>query len=70
LVIPDVTELVTLADVRELVERLLPQGVRRKWTWRLVDKKLDAAALGADPLEVLIALRLALAMEGMPSQPK
>src|SRR5580704_13118393 len=50
LVIPEVMTLVTLADVRELIERHLPaRHFRDKATWRVVAKDLKAAALGADP---------------------
>ena len=37
-------------------------------TWRVVAK--DAAALGADPAEVSIALRMALSLEGVEYRPK
>ncbi len=51
LVIPEVMELVTLADVRELIERRLPAHFRGKATWRVVAKDLKAAALGAEAAE-------------------
>src|SRR5436190_15654524 len=41
-------ELVTLADLRELIERHLPAHFRDKATWRVVAKDLKAAAQGAD----------------------
>jgi hypothetical protein len=70
LVIPEVMKLVTLADVRELIERHLPaRHFRDKATWRVVAKDLKAAALGADPAEVSIALRMALSLEGVECQP-
>ena len=47
-------KLVTLADVRELIERHLPAHFRDKTIWRVVAKDLKAAALGADPAEVSI----------------
>jgi hypothetical protein len=68
LVIPDVMQLRTLADVRELIEQHLPVHFRDKATWRVVAK--DAAALGADPAEVSIALRMALSLEGVEYRPK
>ena len=42
---------------------------RDKATWRVVAKDLKAAALGADPAEVSIALRMALSLEGVECQP-
>jgi hypothetical protein len=69
LVIPEVMKLVTLADVRELIDRHLPAHYRDKATWRVVAKELKAAALGADPAEVSIALRMALSLEGVECQP-
>ena len=65
LVIPDVMKLVTLADVRELIEQHLPAYCRDKASWRVVAKDLRAAALGADPIEVSVALRMALSLEGV-----
>jgi hypothetical protein len=49
----------TLADVRELM-RHLPPDHRNRSTWRVVADDLQAAARGADPAEVAVALRLAL----------
>jgi hypothetical protein len=69
LVIPEVIKLVTLADVRELIDRHLPAQFREKATWRLVAKDLKAAAQGADTAEVSIALRMALSLEGVACQP-
>ena len=70
LVIPDVMTLVTLADVRALIERHLPVHFRDKATWRVVAKDLKAAALGGDAAEVSLALRMALSLEGIECQPK
>jgi hypothetical protein len=39
----------TLADVRTLVERHLPEDRRGRSTWRYVAKQLADAANGADP---------------------
>ena len=66
LVIPDVMTLVTLADVRELSDR----HFRDKATWRVVAKDFKAAAVGADPAEVSIALRMALSLEGVECRPQ
>ena len=60
--------LITLADVRELIERHLP--CRDKASWRVVARDLRAAALGADPIEVSVALRVALSLEGVECRPK
>ena len=51
LVIPEVMKLVTLADVRELIDRHLPAHYRDKATWRVVAKELKAA--GMDWTDVL-----------------
>jgi hypothetical protein len=59
LVIPKVMKLVTLADVRELIEQHLPAYCQDKASWRVVAKDLRAAALGADPIGVSVALRMA-----------
>ena len=69
LVIPHVMRLITLADVRELIERHLPAHFRDKATWRVVAKDLKAAAQDVDTAEVSIALRMALSLEGVECQP-
>jgi len=70
LVIPMVMTLATLADVRKLIEKHLPSGHRGKPTWRHVAAELDKAAAGADTIDVSIALRLALSLEGVECRPK
>ena len=60
----------TLADVRELIDRHLPAHFRAKATWRVVAKDLKAATLGADPAEVSSALRMALSIEGVECRPR
>ena len=65
LVIPEVMTLKTLADVRELIERHLPVETREKSTWRHVATCLDKAARGADSVDVSVALRMGLSMEGV-----
>jgi hypothetical protein len=70
LVIPKVMTLTTLADVRVLVERHLPEDRRTRSTWRHVAKQLAAAANGADPADAAISLRLALMIEGVECRPK
>jgi hypothetical protein len=60
----------TLADVRELM-RHLPEENRNKSTWRCVASQLDKAATGTvDTVEVEIALRLVLMLEGVKCRPK
>jgi hypothetical protein len=70
LVIPKVMTLTTLADVRALVERHLPEDRREQPTWRHVAKHLAQAANGADPAHVSLALRMVLSMEGVECRPK
>ncbi len=70
LVIPDVMTLVTLADVRTLIEKHLPKDRRERSTWHHVTAELDKAAAGGDTANVAIALRVALMLEGVECQPK
>ena len=63
LVIPDVTTLKTLADVRAPIGKHLPKDRRERSTWRHVAAELDKAAAGGDTADVAIALRLALMLE-------
>ncbi|MGA2841734.1 MAG: hypothetical protein ABSG18_16430 [Steroidobacteraceae bacterium] len=65
LVIPKVMTLKTLADVRALIERHLPQHFRAKATWRYVAARLAEAARGGDTMDVAVPLRLVLSMEGV-----
>lgn len=66
LVIPKVMTLTTLADVRALVERHLPEDRRGRSTWRHVADQLGQAVDGAvDPAHVAVALRMVLVMEGV-----
>jgi hypothetical protein len=68
--IPTVTTLKTLADVRELVERHLPAEHRKRDTWRLVAKRLDAAARGGDINDVSASLQMVLHLERVPCLPQ
>ena len=62
--IPNVMKLSTLADVRDLVEKHLPQQYRRKPTWQHVSNEIAKAADGEkDLLEICVSLRLVLALE-------
>ena len=69
LVIPDVMTVTTLADARAFIEQHLPAHYH-KLTWQVVADDLKAAAEGADPHGVAIALRLALMLEGVPCYPQ
>jgi hypothetical protein len=71
IVIPDLMTLRSLTDVRVLLSHL-PKEYRAKETWRHhVAKTLDEAAGGGiQPVEVAVALKLALSMEGITSRPK
>ena len=69
--IPSVMTLTTLADVRELVERHLPDGHRQRSTWQHVEKQLNAAALGkVETIDVAVPLRLVLQLEHVPCLPQ
>ena len=70
IVIPDLMTLRTLADVRVLLGHL-PKEYRAKETWRHVAKTLDEATGGGiQPVEVAVALKLVLSMEGITSRPR
>jgi hypothetical protein len=60
--------LATLADVRELIKHV-PKERRQFSTWRTVEKALNEAAAGADPIGVSVALRMVLSMEGVECRP-
>jgi hypothetical protein len=61
----------TLADVRELLERRLPDGHRQRSTWQHVEKQLNAAALGeVETIDVAVPLRLVLQLERVPCLPQ
>ena len=67
IIIPDVMELETLADVRSLVEKHLPAEYRSKFTWRQLAGLLKRAAEGQqDVAQVSTALRIVLQLEGVP----
>jgi hypothetical protein len=50
LVIPDVTTLTTLADVRTFVTKRLPEPYRTRPHWLAVARDTEAAARGGDPV--------------------
>ena len=64
IVIPTVTTLTTLADVRVLMENL-PGHHRDSPIWRHIGAQLEQAAAGVDVVDLGIALRLALMLEGL-----
>jgi hypothetical protein len=69
IIIPDVIELRTLADVQILVEKHLPKEYRSKFTWRQFAGLLKRAAEGQqDVAEVSTALRIVLQLEGVKCQ--
>jgi hypothetical protein len=69
IIIPDVMELATLADVRILVEKHLPKEYRSKFSWRHLAGLLKRAAEGQqDVVEVSTALRIVLQLEGIACQ--
>jgi hypothetical protein len=57
----------TLADVRELLGHL-PKDHRAKTTWQHVAKTLDEVARGGDPVDLVVALRMVLLLEGIESR--
>ena len=69
LTIPTVMDLVTLADVPELI-RHVPKERRDNLNWRHVADELAKAAGGADTASVSVALRMVLSMEGVECRPK
>ena len=69
LTIPGIMTLATLADVRALIEKHLPKECRERLTWQHVAKRLEAAALGADPRDAEAVLLLVLAIERVPYRP-
>jgi hypothetical protein len=69
--IPSVMTLKTLADVRVLVERHLPDDHRQRSTWQHVENKLNAAAFGkVETIDVAVPLRLVLQLERVPCLPQ
>jgi hypothetical protein len=65
LVIPTVLNLITLDDVRTLIERHLPMQTRNKPNWRYVRVKLAEAARSGNTIDVVVALQIALHLEGV-----
>ena len=66
IIIPEVMQLATLADVRVLVEKHLPAEYRAKFAWRKLAGMLRRAADGKeDAAEVSTALQIVLKIEGV-----
>ena len=66
IIIPDVMQLSTLADVRILVEKHLPKEYRSKFGWRQLAGLLRRAAEGQQDVAVVSdALRIVLQLEGV-----
>jgi len=70
LVIPDVTTLTTLADVRVFVTRHLPKPFRDRPHWLAVARDAEAAARGGDTVEASMAIRFAFLIEGVACRTK
>jgi hypothetical protein len=71
IIIPAIGTLVTLADVRALIERDLTTRCRQKAGWRYVAGRLaEAARDGGDTTPVAVALRMVLSMEGVERRPR
>lgn len=70
LTIPTVMDLVTLADLRALIEKHLPRQTRDKETWRHVSAQLHEAARGGSVDDVSVALRLVPTLERVPCLPQ
>jgi hypothetical protein len=62
--IPEVMDLRTLADVRELLTHL-PERCRDKSTWQHVIACLEEAALDGDTQNVAVPLKMVLSLEGV-----
>jgi hypothetical protein len=64
LTIPKVMDLVTLADVRAMIDHL-PKEARAKSTWQHVEDKLKKAATSGDTTDLWAALQMILMLEGV-----
>jgi hypothetical protein len=69
IVIPDLLELATLADVRDLIDKHLPAEYRAKFTWRQLAGLLKRVAEGQqDAAEVSTSLQIVLQLEGIKTE--
>ncbi len=64
IVIPTVTTLKTLADVRVLIQHS-PEDRREKPIWQHITSQVKQAAASGEVVDLGIALRLALMLEGL-----
>ena len=62
--IPDVMDLVTLADLRKLLGHL-PKDTRARDTWQHVEAELKKAEATGDTTQVSIALQMVLMLENV-----
>jgi hypothetical protein len=62
--------LATLDDVRALIERHLPLHIREKPRWRYVRERLAEAARSGNTTDVVVALQIALHLEGIKCRPR
>jgi hypothetical protein len=62
LTIPEVMDLVTLADVRELIRHVLKERCDNS-NWRSLADELAKAAAGADMASLSVALQMVLMLE-------
>jgi hypothetical protein len=60
----------TVADVRALILKRLPEESRQKDTWQYVAGLALDAANGADGAGLSIALRMVLGLEGIACRPR
>jgi hypothetical protein len=67
IVIPTLATLTTLADARVLIEHL-PDGHRDDPVWRHIAAQLEQAAAGVEVVDLGIAIRMALMLEGLEYQ--
>ena len=67
IVIPTVATLATLADARVLIEQL-PEDHRASPIWHHITTQLEQSAAGIEVVDLGIALRLALLVEGLEYQ--
>ena len=66
IIIPEVMELDTLADVRALIEKHLPAEYQTKFSWRQLAGMLRRAAEGKERVaEVSTALQIVFKLEGV-----
>jgi hypothetical protein len=67
IIIPTVATLTTLADARVLIEQL-PKDHRANPIWHHITTQLEQSAAGIEVVDLGIALRLALLLEGLEYQ--